>query len=549
MGQIKSTPAKAIAYIARGEATRDGLYVSTNAAVIDPSDSAAIARAMADTSARVGVTKPRDGSVLAHHVIQSFDPAEKVTAEQAHRIGEKLAEKITGGRYEYVIATHTDKDHVHNHIIFNAVNMDTGRKYRVQKSTIGMIRDASDALCREAHLRVLPRHEGAARGRSFGELYATLRGEGYKQTLRTEVDKAAQRASTWEQFVGELRVSGVEVRQSRGQVSYRLESSGRAVRDWKLGESFAEGAVMARLAREQVNRIDVDRTMIVRQNATAVTVRVPGTRGNRQLTIPTQHIVQHGRTLRAYVPASSSHVLSDRRGNYGETVRTTAGLYRWFSEPKQSLYRASDRWAGRPQDRPAQGKLRTFGQALTSLHQIERSVNARTRWAPDGDLTAGRDAVGAEVTRLRIEVQTQLVALADLMDDPAADQRQIGVLSDALRGLEIQLERVKRDAAALGLTTTTPHTIEQKETTLQDKINSRARELREAQGSEAERHARTERTRAKEEDFIRDRNGGDGDGDDTTPGGRTIADRIADARRQATAPTPTDDHRDRHRTR
>src|SRR5699024_5956419 len=121
--------------------------VSTNAAVIDPSDHAAIAQAMGETSRRVGVTQPREGSVLAHHVIQSFDPSEPVDPEAAHRIGEQLAERITGGQHEYVVATHLDKGHVHNHIIFHAVNMETGRKYRAQRHTLADIRQVSDELC------------------------------------------------------------------------------------------------------------------------------------------------------------------------------------------------------------------------------------------------------------------------------------------------------------------------------------------------------------------------------------------------------------------
>ena len=91
MGQIKATLAKAIAYISRDDATNQGLYVSTNTAVVDPSDWRAVTNAMQATAERVGVSKPREGSVLAHHVIQSFDPSQKVSPEEAHRIGVQMA--------------------------------------------------------------------------------------------------------------------------------------------------------------------------------------------------------------------------------------------------------------------------------------------------------------------------------------------------------------------------------------------------------------------------------------------------------------------------
>jgi type IV secretory pathway VirD2 relaxase len=156
MGQIKSTPAKALAYIARPDATADGVWVSTNAdTIIDPSDFKAVARQFEQTAQRVGVSKAREGSVLAHHVIQSFDPKDGVDTATAHRLGVQLAEQITGGSHEYMIATHLDKGHVHNHIILNAVNRETGRRFRVQKSTIGNIRDMSDELCRAQGLSVV----------------------------------------------------------------------------------------------------------------------------------------------------------------------------------------------------------------------------------------------------------------------------------------------------------------------------------------------------------------------------------------------------------
>lgn len=161
MLQIKSTVSKALAYISRADATSDGVWVSTNAAVIDPTDFKAVATQFSETAKRVGVSKPRKGSVLAHHVIQSFDPKDGMSAELAHRIGVQFAEKITGGTHEYMIATHLDKGHVHNHIILNPVNFETGKKIRVQKGTIGQFRDISDELCLAAGLRVLPKPERA----------------------------------------------------------------------------------------------------------------------------------------------------------------------------------------------------------------------------------------------------------------------------------------------------------------------------------------------------------------------------------------------------
>ena len=88
------------------------------------------------------------GTVLARHLIQSFLPGE-VDQETAHKIGLELCQAILKNEYEYVLTTHIDKDHVHNHIIFNNVNFKTGKCYKSNKQTYHQIRLASDQLCKK----------------------------------------------------------------------------------------------------------------------------------------------------------------------------------------------------------------------------------------------------------------------------------------------------------------------------------------------------------------------------------------------------------------
>ena len=95
------------------------------------------------------------GNVLAHQIIQSFAIGE-VSKEKAHEIGVALCDALLKGEYQYVISTHVDKKHVHNHIIFNAVNEKTRRCYRsTPKRYFQEIREKSDALCRENGLSVI----------------------------------------------------------------------------------------------------------------------------------------------------------------------------------------------------------------------------------------------------------------------------------------------------------------------------------------------------------------------------------------------------------
>lgn len=480
MGQIKSTLGKALAYISRDEATQGGVFVSTNAAVIDPSDHNAVAAMMTDTSERSGRGN-RQGSVLAHHVIQSFDPNETLDADTAHRVGVDFAERITGGSYEYMIATHVDKDHVHNHIIFNAVNMETGRKFRCQRDTLSRIRQVSDDLCLKAGLSVMPEPPKRPAGKSLADIYLVVKGTSQKRFLQTEIDKAAQFARSFDELEGQLRLAGIEVSRRQGSLSFRAEDQKRAVRDYRLGEAFTESAIMARLARQEVNRIDVDQSMILDEDEHSVRVRVPGSKGQLALTLARNQIVEHGRTMRAYIPARGDHALSDRRGRYVRHV-DTKDLYQWFAQPRETRTRVSSIGG------IDLNQLHSWHKQLGQLRNLEDRVNARLRWAPTGDVGEGLAAARQRVSALKEQYQTQLVAATEALDDPSVKPERLEGLAAALRNTERELSTVQRDITALEVLDdqrieqhsnadeiSTP--TENRELTVKEKVEQRAQQI------------------------------------------------------------------------
>ncbi|PWM72354.1 MAG: hypothetical protein DBX45_09075 [Oscillospiraceae bacterium] len=109
---IKSTLKKAIDYIADPAKTDDKLLVSSFGCAVETADL---------EFEKTRLLAMQKGNNLAHHLIQAFEPGE-VSYAQAHEIGRQLADEILGGKYEYVIATHINKEHCHNHIIFCAVD-------------------------------------------------------------------------------------------------------------------------------------------------------------------------------------------------------------------------------------------------------------------------------------------------------------------------------------------------------------------------------------------------------------------------------------------
>lgn len=513
MGQIKSTPAKALAYISRPDATADGIWVSTNAdTIIDPSDFKAVARQFDQTTKRVGVTASREGSVLAHHVIQSFDPKDGIDAATAHKIGVQLAEQITGGSHEYMIATHLDKGHVHNHIILNAVNRDTGRKFRVQKSTIGEIRGLSDELCRANGLAVLPTPERAS-GRSMADIYRVLKGDSGKQFIRTEIDKAAMTATSWAEFQAKLGRAGVEISARAGQagtLSFREISMPRPVRDYRLGVAYTEASIMARMSRQVVNQIGVDVSMVTRETRDTMTVIVPGTKRELHLTVAKTQIVRHGRSLRIYVPANDEHRLSDAKGNLAQTV-ATPGLYRWFSEPDVV---GATRYA-------KNANVSQWNVGLSELRTLEARVNAKAGWMTDTGKTGPEAAIERArtfVVERHFAFQATLVAAAELMVSPSGDPSQLAGLQAQLRIMEREIDGAKSDIHAL-----TQLTKEEAKMSVSDRINSHSGAAR---GSED----RTQQQRQREQEALRvSRSVAAGDAETSTQQQNRANERTADA--------------------
>ena len=167
---IKSTLDKALAYIENPDKTDGQMLVSgyncePQTASIDFEMTAVLAH-------KARNLKRKRSTNLAYHLIQSFSPEDAVTPEQAHELGKKLAFEYTGGKYEYVVATHIDKGHIHNHIMLNAVSFYDYKKLRtVPYRTARQIRDISDRLCMEAHLSVIDNPQ------TIGQLYLENAGE------------------------------------------------------------------------------------------------------------------------------------------------------------------------------------------------------------------------------------------------------------------------------------------------------------------------------------------------------------------------------------
>ena len=191
---------------------------------------------------------------LAHHLIQSFEPGE-VDYEKAHEIGKQLADAVTKGQYEYVLTTHIDKGHIHNHIIFCAANFVDYRKYNSNKRSYYGIRNLSDRLCRENGLSVLVPEKG-----SRGKNYAVYKKEKTaKGRLKTAVDALIPQVSSFEELLSRLEAAGYEIKRGK-YVSCLVPGQERYTRLKTLGADYTEEAIRERIEGRRARSVKAPKT-------------------------------------------------------------------------------------------------------------------------------------------------------------------------------------------------------------------------------------------------------------------------------------------------
>ena len=232
---IKSTLKAAIDYICNPEKTDGKLLVSSYGCAAETAD---IEFAW---TRRHAIDK---GTNLSRHLIQAFQPGE-VTPEQAHEIGMELAKEILGGKYEFVLTTHIDKDHVHNHLIFNAVSFADHKHYHSNKRSYHYIRRTSDRLCKEHGLSVII--PGQDKGKSYIEHQATQNGTSYKAKLKATIDRLLPACSNLEELLRRLQREGYEIKRGK-YISARAPDQERFTRLKTLGVDYTEEALVARIA-------------------------------------------------------------------------------------------------------------------------------------------------------------------------------------------------------------------------------------------------------------------------------------------------------------
>ena len=231
---IRRTLGKAIDYIVNPEKATDSTLLSTYGCTKESAEYIFL------------YTKQKGSDrcfTLAQHVIQSFAPGE-IDAKTAHEIGVKLANRYTNSEHEYVIATHNDKEHIHNHIIFNHTNFVTHKAFRGNIRASKNLQLLSDEICREYGLSIIENPK--KKGMTKYEWMMKKKGFSYKKILQDNIDICINSSNSFDDFLSNMKKLGYEIKQDK-HIAFRKNEQERFVRSKSLGIDYTEESIKARI--------------------------------------------------------------------------------------------------------------------------------------------------------------------------------------------------------------------------------------------------------------------------------------------------------------
>lgn len=244
---VKSTVGKAIKYICDPDKTEHGIFIDSFCC--SPETAATEFSLTSDRGHR-----SKDKGTLAYHMIQSFKPGE-VSAKEAHEIGKEYADAVLQGNHEYVITTHLDRGHIHNHIIFNAVSYVNHKKYNDCTRARYFREKTNDKICREHNLSVIKEKSGV-RGNEKYKYEKNQKGTSWKARLRKVIDDFLEKATSFEEFLQMMELAGYEIRR-KPELSFKaLDGQKYFTKVKNIGKTYAEESIKKYILDRGVKQTD-----------------------------------------------------------------------------------------------------------------------------------------------------------------------------------------------------------------------------------------------------------------------------------------------------
>ncbi len=248
-----------LAYDANPDKTRDGRLVSSY--MCQPETAAAeFEAAKVIYEATTGRSQPKGRDVTMYRVMQSFKPRE-VTPEEANKIGYELAMEFTRGQHQFVVYTHEDKAHIHNHIEINSTNLDCDGKFKNVWDSVDVLSRINDRICLSHGLSIPePKKERAL---TEGEKGAARNGRSFKERLRHAIDILLPGCGSFEEFLSRMREEGYEVKYRGKSLEFRAHGQERFTRSFRLGEEYTEQQLRERIMGNKARAAAVQDTQSV----------------------------------------------------------------------------------------------------------------------------------------------------------------------------------------------------------------------------------------------------------------------------------------------
>ena len=247
---IRFTLSKVLNYIMNPSKTEDGKLLSAFQCTPDASAAEAEFKMTAQLAEKMNREKTKFSlsekkNILAYHMIQSFDADDNLTPEQVHEIGREWAEEVLGGKFEYVIATHTDTNNLHNHIIFNAVSVEDWNKWHMRHEG-EFVQQKNDVVRRRHGLNITQAKQNE---RTKNPKYH----QSFRQQIRKSINECIRESDNFEEFKQHLADHGVEIKEGK-YLSFRVEGQQRFTRDRSLGDKFSRDAIEKRIEKQHAYR-------------------------------------------------------------------------------------------------------------------------------------------------------------------------------------------------------------------------------------------------------------------------------------------------------
>jgi len=341
----------------------------------------------------------KTGGNVAYHCYQSFKPGE-VTAEQCHRLGVDLARRMWGDKYQVLVATHLDRDHLHNHLICCSVSFIDGKKFNDNKGAYARFRRLSDEICIENGLSIIEKPKGKTPRQLH---FAEKKGEPTKYNLMREaIDKAISLSIDTRSFLSIMKQQGyvIDHNPSRKYPTIRSIDSKKAVRMYHLGSEYKLDRIAQRIWENDIDTV-------LRNRAEFQTpykfpkkhlVRVNGTRSSAKKIGGIYGLYLHYLYLLGFRPKKKHRPLSPE-------MREACRWCDRFSESVRLMAREHIQ---------TEDDLKNFIESSTleknALSASKSKINNRLRREKDpvriNELKAERSRLTGEISRIRKDINT-----------------------------------------------------------------------------------------------------------------------------------------------